>query len=188
MAPWPIPSAKRITRAPTSGNTWPQCLHRAALFWAQGHGVGGAGGGCWVLAIHPLTQHTQAHTQAHRHRLGLSNPLFGVMWFRLNMPQTCWQQGREERVEQCKPAALMLGSLITPGHSHPPAPPRRCRMQMLDADLSAAKRKAAKPQIQNKKLLSDIAIGAFRENSPPPPQHWEVPASEHRSGLQEIRR
>ena len=43
----------------------------------------------------------------------------------------------------------------------PTAPPR-CGMQMLNAALYAARRKAAEQQSQNKKLFSDITIGAFR--------------------------
>ena len=39
-------------------------------------------------------------------------------------------------------------------------PPPHCGMQMLNANLPVARHKVAKQQNQNKKLFSDIAIGA----------------------------
>ena len=44
-----------------------------------------------------------------------------------------------------------------------------CGMQMLNANPHAAKHKAAKQQSQSKTLFSDIARGAFRLDTPPPP-------------------
>ena len=41
-------------------------------------------------------------------------------------------------------------------------PPPRCGMWMLNAALHAAKHRAARQQIQNQKLLSDVAIDTFR--------------------------
>ena len=50
-------------------------------------------------------------------------------------------------------------------------PPHRSGIQMLNADLHAARRKAAKHQSQNKRLFSDIAMGAFRCDTGNPPGH-----------------
>ena len=50
----------------------------------------------------------------------------------------------------------------TPQTTSAAPPPPRCGMQMLNADLYAARHKAAEHRSQNKKLFSDIAMGAFR--------------------------
>ena len=71
--------------------------------------------------------------------LFLAGPITHILWV---MTPSCLVQS--------------LSGLI--GFGAPPC----CGMQMLNANLYAARHKAAKQQNQNMKLFSDIAIGAFR--------------------------